>query len=182
MPAAAVRKRVAAAQHLLANLGYRPGKADGQYGRRTRDAVKRFQRDHRIARTGEITPRLITVLKRARKKAQAARRATRRSVAATGSTPRLKQPRTASGADSAAEEDGMWNRTKGWFGKATSSVGGLFDSDDDTQSARSESKVGGFFKSQQEQHETLRRQCEDNGESWVKDQSSGAWIDCSQYR
>lgn len=43
-------------QVALQKLGYRPGPADGVYGPQTRKAIKRYQRDHGLAVTGNLTP------------------------------------------------------------------------------------------------------------------------------
>lgn len=51
------------AQQLLTNLGYDPGPVDGQYGRRTADAVKAFQRDAGITQDGWIDQDLLSVLR-----------------------------------------------------------------------------------------------------------------------
>ncbi|WP_165807683.1 peptidoglycan-binding domain-containing protein [Plesiomonas shigelloides] len=53
------------AQRLLTNLGYKPGAVDGNYGRRTADAVKAFQRDAGIIQDGRITQDLLSLLRRA---------------------------------------------------------------------------------------------------------------------
>jgi hypothetical protein len=42
------------AQVRLAALGYKPGTADGKPGPRTRDALKRFQRDQGLPQTGQL--------------------------------------------------------------------------------------------------------------------------------
>lgn len=52
------------AQQLLTDLGYDPGPVDGDYGRRTADAVKAFQRDVGITQDGWIDQYLISVLRR----------------------------------------------------------------------------------------------------------------------
>lgn len=52
------------AQQLLTDLGYDPGPVDGDYGRRTADAVKAFQRDVGITQDGWIDQDLISVLRR----------------------------------------------------------------------------------------------------------------------
>ncbi|MEL4273927.1 peptidoglycan-binding domain-containing protein [Shewanella xiamenensis] len=52
------------AQQLLTDLGYAPGPVDGDYGRRTADAVKTFQRDAGITQDGWIDQDLLSVLKR----------------------------------------------------------------------------------------------------------------------
>ena len=50
---------VATAQAALQRLGYDPGPADGLIGKRTREAVKAFQRDRGLPETGELTHQLI---------------------------------------------------------------------------------------------------------------------------
>jgi hypothetical protein len=51
-------------QQLLTSLGYDPGPVDGDYGRRTADAVKAFQRDADITQDGLIDQDLLTALRR----------------------------------------------------------------------------------------------------------------------
>ena len=53
------------AQQLLKDLGYDPGPADGDYGRRTADAVKAFQRDVGITQDGWIDEDLLSLMRRA---------------------------------------------------------------------------------------------------------------------
>ena len=53
------------AQQLLIDLGYDPGPVDGDYGPRTADAVKAFQRDVGITQDGWIDQELISLLRRA---------------------------------------------------------------------------------------------------------------------
>lgn len=53
------------AQQLLADLGYDPGPADGNYGRRTIEAVKVFQRKVGITQDGWIDEDLLSKLRRA---------------------------------------------------------------------------------------------------------------------
>jgi Putative peptidoglycan binding domain len=48
---------VAAGQRALAKLGYGPLKPDGIMGPGTRQAIERFERDRRLAVTGELGPR-----------------------------------------------------------------------------------------------------------------------------
>ena len=52
------------AQQILTDLGYDPGPVDGDYGRRTADAVKAFQRDAGITQDGWIDQDLLSVLRR----------------------------------------------------------------------------------------------------------------------
>jgi peptidoglycan hydrolase-like protein with peptidoglycan-binding domain len=56
---------VAAVQEALAKAAYGPLKADGVVGQQTRDAVMRFQRDHGLPATGEISDALVQELKAA---------------------------------------------------------------------------------------------------------------------
>jgi peptidoglycan hydrolase-like protein with peptidoglycan-binding domain len=53
------------AQQLLKDFGYDPGPADGDYGRRTADAVKAFQRDVGITQDGWIDEDLLSIMRRA---------------------------------------------------------------------------------------------------------------------
>lgn len=53
-------------QQLLTDLGYAPGPVDGDYGRRTADAVKAFQRDAGITQDGWIDEDLLSTLRRAK--------------------------------------------------------------------------------------------------------------------
>jgi peptidoglycan hydrolase-like protein with peptidoglycan-binding domain len=41
-------------QGILQERGYAPGPLDGVFGKKTREALRRFQRDHRLSVTGEI--------------------------------------------------------------------------------------------------------------------------------
>lgn len=54
------------AQQLLTDLGYEPGPVDGDYGRRTADAVKIFQRNAGITQDGWIDEGLLSALRRAK--------------------------------------------------------------------------------------------------------------------
>lgn len=53
------------AQQILTDLGYDPGPVDGDYGRRTADAVKTFQRNAGITQDGWIDEELLNTLRRA---------------------------------------------------------------------------------------------------------------------
>ena len=53
------KERVLRIQEGLAKLGFDPGPADGVAGRRTVDAVKRFQARARIAQTGDLNDKLL---------------------------------------------------------------------------------------------------------------------------
>jgi peptidoglycan hydrolase-like protein with peptidoglycan-binding domain len=57
--------RVAAVQHALAISAYGPLQADGIPGPETREAIVRFQRDHGLPPTGEISDQLIVELRAA---------------------------------------------------------------------------------------------------------------------
>ena len=50
---------VAAAQRALVKLGYGPIKVDGVFGYETSQAIERFERDRRLATTGELGPRTV---------------------------------------------------------------------------------------------------------------------------
>ncbi len=65
------RLRLATAQMLLDELGYDPGEADGLMGKKTRNAILRFQRKNDVRVDGKVSARLITTLQ----KRQAAREA-----------------------------------------------------------------------------------------------------------
>ncbi len=58
------RLRLATAQMLLDELGYDPGEADGLMGKKTRNAILRFQRKNDIRVDGKLSARLITVLRK----------------------------------------------------------------------------------------------------------------------
>jgi hypothetical protein len=51
------QRQVASAQRALIKLGYGPLKTDGIFGQETRQAIARFERDRRLAPTGELGPR-----------------------------------------------------------------------------------------------------------------------------
>ncbi len=54
-----------AVQQRLAQLGYKPGPADGIDGPRTRAAIRAFQRDAGMIQTGKATPEVIEALSKA---------------------------------------------------------------------------------------------------------------------
>lgn len=49
-------------QGILQERGYAPGPLDGVLGKKTREALRRFQRDHRLSVTGEIDTATKSVL------------------------------------------------------------------------------------------------------------------------
>jgi hypothetical protein len=49
-------------QEGLARLGYAPGAADGNFGPKTREAIRLYERDRNLEETGTITPQLIEEL------------------------------------------------------------------------------------------------------------------------
>jgi hypothetical protein len=55
--------RVAAVQNALAKAAYGQLKADGYFGPQTRDAILRFQQDHGLPATGEISDALMVELR-----------------------------------------------------------------------------------------------------------------------
>ena len=57
------------AQRKLAEFGYRPGPADGAMGRRTIDALSRFQRENGLQVTGKLDAPTIDALRRAKRPA-----------------------------------------------------------------------------------------------------------------
>ena len=61
-PAGPSRDLVFEVQTYLARLGYDPGPLDGLPGRRTTEAVRRFQRDFGLAATGWISEELLALL------------------------------------------------------------------------------------------------------------------------
>ena len=61
-PSGLSRDTVLWTQMYLALLGYAPGPLDGRPGRRTTEAVRRFQRDFDLAPSGRISEELLTLL------------------------------------------------------------------------------------------------------------------------
>ena len=55
----ATERGITEVQRRLAALGYDPGPVDGRLGRRTREAVRRYQRDARMSANGRIDDRLL---------------------------------------------------------------------------------------------------------------------------
>ena len=63
------RRDIRQVQRALNNLGYDVGAVDGVLGPRTSEAIKRYQADRRIKKSGTISPRLLSLLrKHARRK------------------------------------------------------------------------------------------------------------------
>jgi len=61
------RHRFATAQMLLSELGFDPGQVDGVMGRKTRNAIRRFQRRNAIRPDGDLSPKLIAMLRKQKK-------------------------------------------------------------------------------------------------------------------
>jgi len=59
------RSLILQTQQQLNRLGYKAGKADGLMGKNTREAIKRFQKQHNIRVDGKSTSALLTILKKA---------------------------------------------------------------------------------------------------------------------
>lgn len=55
-------QRIVAVQKVLAELGYAPGRIDGQLGSQTRAAIMRFERDNGLKATGDVSPALMQKL------------------------------------------------------------------------------------------------------------------------
>ena len=49
-------------QNRLIEFSYDPGSADGKMGQKTREAIRVFQRAAKLPVTGEITPRMISLM------------------------------------------------------------------------------------------------------------------------
>jgi murein L,D-transpeptidase YcbB/YkuD len=60
------RDQVAYVQEMVRYLGYDPGTPDGDFGPKTAEAVRAFQRDRGLVEDGEVGPRTWTELDRAR--------------------------------------------------------------------------------------------------------------------
>ena len=58
------RLRLATAQMLLGELGYDPGEADGLMGKKTRNAILRFQRKNDVRVDGKVSALLVTALQK----------------------------------------------------------------------------------------------------------------------
>lgn len=50
-------------QTALANAGYDPGKVDGKMGEKTKKAIRRFQKDHKLQVDGKVDRKTWNVLK-----------------------------------------------------------------------------------------------------------------------
>ncbi|MCZ6814487.1 MAG: peptidoglycan-binding domain-containing protein [Alphaproteobacteria bacterium] len=57
------KRTIRSIQSRLSKLGYRPGPIDGKMGRRTRAAIKSYQRRHRLSVTGRPNRQLLAALK-----------------------------------------------------------------------------------------------------------------------
>ena len=62
MPAIAFEDRVAVAQRRLSELGFEPGPIDGLMGRRTREAVRTFQRANALKPSGRLDAATLKAL------------------------------------------------------------------------------------------------------------------------
>ncbi|MFM2484407.1 peptidoglycan-binding domain-containing protein [Celerinatantimonas yamalensis] len=62
----AQHKLVAEIQMELNHKGYHVGKADGFAGKKTRAAIRKFQKDHHHRMTGKVSAQLLTELKAAK--------------------------------------------------------------------------------------------------------------------
>lgn len=78
------KMKVKKAQTALNKLGYKAGKPDGIFGKKTISAIKRFQRDRSLPVTGKVTDKLLVQLAKKKPSAnQATSRATNSSVTPT---------------------------------------------------------------------------------------------------
>ena len=64
LPAVGADPRVKLVQSGLSELGYSPGPVDGHMGEQTREAIRNFERDRRLPKTGEISDRLVEELRK----------------------------------------------------------------------------------------------------------------------
>ena len=62
-----------AVQQRLVDLGYKPGKVDGMMGKRTRAAIRAFERDQGMPETGRPSPAVLAALSKAKAKKVAAK-------------------------------------------------------------------------------------------------------------
>ena len=83
------------AQQLLTDLGYKPGPVDGDYGRRTADAVKAFQRNTGVVQNGVIDENLLIALRRAKAEYKPPATSQPRPQPQTSSQPRSSSPSAA---------------------------------------------------------------------------------------
>ncbi len=82
----------------LNELGYNAGTPDGLFGNKTRSAIKAFQRDQRIAATGNADQALLTRLRQATKRSKIGMtESVETSPQSLPSTPEIQLPRTLSG-------------------------------------------------------------------------------------
>lgn len=86
MAALADPELVKMAQEELTALGYEPGNTQGEMTTETIVAVSKFQAEHNMAVTGEVTPQLIGVLRAARNKGN------QPAVAGTAAAPAQTAP------------------------------------------------------------------------------------------
>jgi len=54
--------RIQAVQQRLTELGYNPGPVNGEMGRKTHEALKRFQADKKLKKTGKIDTATLKAL------------------------------------------------------------------------------------------------------------------------
>lgn len=114
-------------QRDLTTLGYDPGQASGESTTKTIIAVSKFQSEHDLAVTGEITPQLAGVIQaeitRQNKPAKAAQPAT---VVQTQTTPELDQADLKARQQACLQEKAaaakQANALKSGFGKLLSAV------------------------------------------------------------
>ena len=93
------RLRLATAQMLLGELGYDPGEADGLMGKKTRNAILRFQRKNNIRVDGRVSASLVTTLQ----KRQIAREAAALRAKAAKAAKSTKPAEAAEPAESPAQ-------------------------------------------------------------------------------
>ncbi|MFL1877302.1 peptidoglycan-binding protein, partial [Hansschlegelia beijingensis] len=54
--------KLMAVQRALARIGYGPVTIDGKMGAETRNAIRSFERDHKMPETGEPSPQVLRAL------------------------------------------------------------------------------------------------------------------------
>lgn len=64
LPVTGADPRVKLVQSGLSELGYSPGPVDGHIGEQTREAIRSFESDRRLPKTGEISDRLVDELRK----------------------------------------------------------------------------------------------------------------------